>query len=77
MACGFFHVGTKQMCIGWKLDCRSLVTAGEMFNPFGYALIMPRVEGVPAKHIAFSQVIQYIKENGQVMHTFHPKCGGK
>lgn len=49
------------MCVG-----RSLVTTGEVFNPFGYALIFPRAEQVPAKHVGFSQAVQYIKENGEV-----------
>mmetsp|Transcript_3247 Transcript_3247/g.7708 ORF Transcript_3247/g.7708 Transcript_3247/m.7708 type:complete len:709 (+) Transcript_3247:213-2339(+) len=50
----------------WTSVTGSLVTTGEVFNPFGYALIFPRAEQVPAKHIGFSQAVQYIKENGEI-----------
>eukprot|EP00961_Rhodomonas_salina_P029920 403164-Rhodomonas_salina.1 len=39
----------------WTSVTGSLVTTGEVFNPFGYALIFPRAEQVPAKHVGFSQ----------------------
>ena len=46
------------------------MTRGEIFNPFGYALAFRR--GESTEYMAFSQAIQFIKEQG-VLDTLD-KC---
>ena len=51
---------------------------GETFNPVGYALVFPRTMTF-SYHLAFNQVLQYLKEQGDLDSIFDrqlamPKC---
>mmetsp|Transcript_20795 Transcript_20795/g.40413 ORF Transcript_20795/g.40413 Transcript_20795/m.40413 type:complete len:660 (+) Transcript_20795:231-2210(+) len=48
----------------WTPIDGNLVTRGEIFNPFGYALVFRK--GVQTDYMAFGQAIQYVKEQGMV-----------
>ncbi len=69
----YFHAWSSD-----KVSLQKFVQVGEIFNPVGYALVMPRIPTF-ADHLAFNQVLQYLKERGDLDLIFErqlamPNC---